>query len=81
VEVRINCCGRPVMLAAAKREDFARLGGDPSKLLPRESICLPRTKGLQVAAWCDENVVVVAAADHSAEELAAVLRAASTDRM
>lgn len=81
VEVRINCCGRPVMLAAAKKEDFLRLGGDPSKLIPSQSVCLPRAKGLQVAAWCDENVVVVAAADHSAEDLAAVLRAANTDPM
>jgi len=81
VEVRINCCGRPVMLAACRREDFARMGGDPSKLIPSQSVCLSRMKGLEVAAWCDDKVVVVAASDHSAEDLAAVLRDASTDRM
>jgi anti-sigma factor RsiW len=81
VEVRINCCGRPVLLAAARREDFARLGGDPSSLISSQSICLARERGLEVAAWCDERVVVVVAADHSAEDLAAVLRAANTDPM
>ncbi len=64
VEVRLNCCGEPVLLAFAARNEMRRLGVLPEGV-ETGSIRRHDSSGLNLAMWATDELVLVAASHHS----------------
>ncbi len=64
VEVRLNCCGEPVLLAFIARDEMGPLGsipeGDSLGAVHRHA-----SSGLNVVLWTTDRLVLVAASRHS----------------
>lgn len=68
VEVRLNCCGEPVLVAFAARsdvEDFGRLPED----VESGSVRRHESSGLTIATWASGELVLVAASRHSVSNI------------
>lgn len=63
VEVRLNCCGEPVLLAFAARSEMDKLGSLPEGA---ESGVRRRhqSSGLNITTWATDEFVLVAASHH-----------------
>lgn len=69
VEVRLNCCGNPVLVAFAPRRAMDKLGPFPDGI---ESGVIRRhqSSGLNIATWASGEFVFVAAAHHAVDNFA-----------
>ncbi len=64
LELRVNCCGEPVLLAIALRENAPRLGAILSELAGDDVQSKTLASGVNVVSRFDGAIVVLAASHH-----------------
>ena len=74
LEVRLNCCGEPVLLAVAVRENAGWLGAATSEFALGAVQSRTLASGVNVAAWSDDAIVVLAASHHPIDGLVPAFR-------
>lgn len=74
LEVRLNCCGEPVLLAVALRENAGPLGVATSELALGAVQSRTLASGVNVAVWSDDAIVVLAASSHPIDGLVSAFR-------
>ncbi len=78
LEVHLNCCGKPIVVVIARRQDVPRLGALPDGAESGGTIRMHRPSGLNVGTWFTGDVVLVAVSYHPVNDLTATFHVSKT---
>ena len=78
LEVHLNCCGKPIVVVIARRQDVPRLGTLPDGAESGAIVRTHRPSGLNVGTWFTGDIVLVAVSHHPVNDLTATFHVSET---